>query len=144
MNTKGLPGHNKICFHYIRRDVFACVFLGMITLAIYWQARNYDFINFDDPVYVIENLNVRNGLTLQGLIWAFQANVSANWHPLTLLSHMADCHFFELNAGYHHLTNVLLHILNTFLLFFLFFNMTNRFWLSVFIAGIFALHPLHV
>src|SRR6185295_14945614 len=80
----------------------------------------------------------------EGAIWAFTQPYAANWHPLTWLSHMLDCQLFGLRAGGHHFTNVILHCANSVLLFLLLQSLTRACWRSAFVAGLFALHPLHV
>ncbi|MFZ3103433.1 MAG: glycosyltransferase family 39 protein [Smithella sp.] len=116
----------------------------MATLAVFWQVNQYDFINIDDEVYATENLHVRSGITLDGLRWAFSTTYAEFWHPLTWLSLMLDYQLYGLNAGGYHLTNLILHILSTLLLFWLFNRMTGMIWRSAFVAALFALHPLHV
>lgn len=116
----------------------------LATLAVFWQVNQYDFINIDDEVYVTENLHVRSGITLDGLRWAFSTTYAEFWHPLTWLSLMLDYQLYGLNAGGYHLTNLILHILSTLLLFWLFNRMTGMIWRSAFVAALFALHPLHV
>lgn len=128
----------------IRSDLLICLFLVMAILFVYWQVRNHDFINFDDDLYVTINPHVQAGLTLDSITWAFTSTHASNWHPLTWLSHMLDCQIYGMNPGQHHLTNVLFHILNTLLLFFVFKRMTQDLWQSGFVAALFALHPLHV
>ena len=118
--------------------------LMAVTLAAYWPVTGFEFVNLDDPDYVTANPFVARGLTWSGLLWAFQASHAGNWHPLTWLSHMLDVQMFGLNAGPHHLVNLLFHLANTVLLFLLFQRMTGAMWRSAFVAGIFALHPLHV
>jgi len=113
-------------------------------MAVYWPVLHYGFVVVDDRTYVIDNPHVRGGLTLRDLAWAFTAHYAANWHPVTWLSHMLDCQLFGLNAGPHHLVNVLLHIASTLLLFTVLRKMTNAPWRSGFVAALFALHPLHV
>jgi len=120
------------------------LFLITAVLLVYWQVQNFSFVNIDDSVYVYENPHVRAGLTFDGLIWAFTTNKAANWHPLTWLSHMLDCQLFGLDPGAHHWTNLLFHMANSLLLFFIFNKMTGTIWRSAFVAGLFALHPLHV
>ena len=127
-----------------KRDLLTCLFIIMVTLSVYWQVQNFDFLNFDDDMYVTDNHHVQEGLTLKSIIWAFTTIHASNWHPLTWLSHMLDCQLYGINAGWHHLTNLLFHIANTLLLFFVFQKMTGCFWQSVFVATLFALHPLHV
>ena len=119
---------------------------GLIALVwlIYGQTLFHEFVNYDDNVYVYENPDVAAGLTLNGLGWAFSHVYSSNWHPVTTISHMADCEVFGLNAGGHHFTNVLLHTITSVLLFLVLREMTGAAWRSGFVAAIFAVHPLHV
>lgn len=119
--------------------------LCITTIAVYAPVSSYRFIwNYDDSLYVEGNAQVRQGLTLEGLRWALTAEVAANWHPVTLISHMLDVSLFGLNAGAHHLMNVFFHTANTALLFFLLYRLTAARWHSAFVAALFALHPLHV
>ncbi len=126
------------------REILVCLFLIMATLAVYWQVHDYDFINFDDDVYISGNRHVKEGLTSESIIWAFTNNHASNWHPLTWLSHMLDCQIYGINPGRHHLTNLFFHMANAILLFFVFRKMTGHLWQSAFVASLFALHPLHV
>jgi Tfp pilus assembly protein PilF len=126
------------------RPRFIALLLGLITLLVYLPATSFHFINFDDQDYVAGNPVVQNGLTWGGLKWAFDSAHASNWHPLTWLSHMADCDLFGLNPAGPHMVNVLFHAANTALLFILIFQLTKRLWPSAFIAALFAWHPLHV
>ena len=87
------------------------------TVAVYSPLLGYGFINYDDPLYVLDNTHVRAGLTWRGIAWAFTHVHSQNWHPLTSISHMFDCQLFGLNPGAHHLVNVFLHSVAAVLLF---------------------------
>ena len=120
------------------------LFLTAASLLAYWQVIQCDFINFDDPAYVTENIHIRHGITMAAIRWAFTTGYAANWHPLTWMSHMLDVQLFGLNPRWHHLTNLLFHIGNTLLLFFVFHRMTKAPWQSAFVAALFALHPFHV
>jgi len=122
------------------------VLLTALTIGVYAQVVGFDFTNFDDDNYVSNNSVVKKGLSLEGLKYAFSITKEkrAYWHPLTWLSHMVDCQVFGLNAGMHHMSNVLLHILNSLLLFFVFKFMSGAFLPSALIALLFALHPLSV
>ncbi|HEX3719565.1 MAG TPA: tetratricopeptide repeat protein [Verrucomicrobiae bacterium] len=126
------------------RKILVCLVLGLGTVAIYSPTFHFDFTNYDDPAYVVENPRVNQGVTAAGLGWAFQAGYAANWHPLTWMSHMLDCQIFGLRAGGHHATNVLLHASNAILLFLLLARMTETFWRSAMVAALFAWHPMHV
>jgi len=118
--------------------------LTLSILLVFWQVRNFDFVNYDDKDYVYENPHVLNGLTPDGIIWAFTTGHASNWHPLTWLSLMLDCQLFGTNAGWMHLVNLLLHIANTLLLFAVLRKITGSLWPSAFVAALFALHPMHV
>lgn len=125
-------------------DLWICLLLLAATLAVYSQVRHYEFVNYDDPEYVGENIHVRAGLTADSLVWALTSFDAANWFPLTWITHMADCQFFGMESGWHHLTNVWLHALNALLLFAVLKRMTRARWPSALVAFLFALHPLHV
>jgi tetratricopeptide (TPR) repeat protein len=117
----------------------------VVTFCLYIPATRYGFVNFDDEQYVYENPWVNQGLSVDSVKWAFSSTHAANWHPLTWISHMADSSLWGgLNAGGHHLTNILLHSLNALLLFLLLKCMTQRLWPSWLAAALFAWHPLHV
>ena len=115
-----------------------------MTIATYCQLTECDFISFDDNLYVAENSYVQDGLTYKGIIWTFTTFHAGNWHPLTWLSHMLDCELYGLNPMGHHWTNLLFHVANTLLIFFIFQKMTGAIWKSAFVAALFAVHPLHV
>jgi len=140
-----------------------CAALIAITWAVFGQAVGHEFVNFDDPIYVSENDQVRAGLSWQGVAWAFTHVHSHNWHPLTTISHMLDCQLFGLKPGAHHFVNVLLHSATAALLFFLLAQFTGSpsspqdesvsprrpdrtgaIGSSAFVAAVFAIHPLHV
>jgi tetratricopeptide (TPR) repeat protein len=120
------------------------ILLAATTLAVYWPLLRCDFTRYDDDQYVTENLNVRQGLTWKGVLWAFNAGYAGNWHPLTWLSHMLDVEIFGLRPAGHHGVNIILHVVNVLLLFFVLKRMTGRLWESAFVAALFAVHPLHV
>jgi tetratricopeptide (TPR) repeat protein len=118
--------------------------LFAVTVALYSKAAFFPFSVLDDGDYVIENLHVTSGLSIDSIKWAFTAFHASNWHPLTWLSLMMDSRFFGVNPMGYHLVNIVLHALNTSLLFILFISMTGALWRSAFVAACFALHPLHV
>lgn len=128
------------------KDLFIGLFLIVSSLLVYWQVTNYEFINLDDDLYVFANEHVKQGISKESLIWAFKIPELGDtyWHPLTHISHMLDCQFYGMNAGMHHLTNVLIHIANALLLFFVLKKMTNESWKSGIVAALFALHPMNV
>ena len=126
------------------RPRLIALLLALTTLVVFLPVGGFGFVNFDDTDYLTENPVVKHGLTLAGAAWAFDGYHVSNWHPVTWLSHMADCSLFGLNAGAHHFVNVLFHAANTVLLFILLWRLTQRLWPSTLIAALFAWHPLHV
>ena len=118
--------------------------LALVTLALYWPATGYDFVSYDDDLHVTENVEVQKGLTWESVKWAWSNPVNCIWHPITVLSHMADCQLFRLNPYGHHLTSVLLHAVNTGLVFLLLRGLTGALWRSLIVAALFGWHPLHV
>lgn len=137
LEQSGNPGR-------IRSLILLGLALLVITLAVYWQVGNHEFLNYDDNDYVTENSHVAAGLTGPSVAWAFTSLEAANWHPVTWLSHMADVSFYGMNPRGHHLTNLFIHTASALLLFLLLLRLTGAPWQSVFVAALFALHPLHV
>ena len=147
-----------------------CVLLTVAVFLVFGQTFRHGFVNYDDDQYVYDNPQVAQGLTLRGIAWAFATSYSAYWHPLTWLSHMLDCQLWGLNAGGHHLTNVIIHAANAMLLFMVLRRMMGLrseasppqaglcpdkgvgaaappagvLWPSAFVAAMFAIHPLDV
>ncbi len=124
--------------------IFIYFVLILSTLLVFRQVCNFDFVNYDDNLYVYQNPHVLNGLTADGVIWAFATPHVGNWLPLTWISFMFDCQLFGSNPGWMHFINLLLHLANTLLLFAILKKMTGSLWPSAFVAAAFALHPTHV
>jgi tetratricopeptide (TPR) repeat protein len=124
--------------------VLAAVVLAMATSAAYWGVTRNGFLSLDDAEYVVGNRHVSDGLSWSGVRWAVTSLDAKNWHPLTWLSHMLDVSLFGMWAGGHHLVSIGFHVLNALLLLWFLRYTTGRLWASAFVAGLFALHPLHV
>jgi protein O-mannosyl-transferase len=127
-------------------DILAAAGLIVIaTIAAYHGIGSNGFLQSnDDEVYITDNPHVQGGLSLDGVKWAFTSRHATNWHPLTWLSHMADASLFGPGAGGHHLVSLGLHIASALLLFAFLLYTTSRLWSAVFVAILFAIHPLHV
>ena len=118
--------------------------LALLTAAAYGRAAQLGFVSVDDPGYVTENPHVQAGLTRGGVAWALTANAQSNWHPLTWLSLMGDASIGGSSPEIYHLTNVVLHILATVLVFGAFHRATGATLRCAAVAALFAVHPLHV
>ncbi len=127
-----------------RRTLLICLGLALGTAAALGEVVGFDFTSFDDWLYVTENPHLRGGLSARLAAWAFASRYAANWHPLTWFSHALDVQLYGLKPAGHHLTNLLLHLANTLLLFGWLRRITASTWRSAFVAALFAWHPLHV
>lgn len=128
-----------------RRFLLAALLLAAVV-GVYAPTLRFGFVSFDDPVLVSENRFVRAGMSLEGVAWAFSLAPKAQtyWHPLTWLSHMADCQLWGLAPSGHHLTNLLLHATSTITLFLLLNAATGAPGRSAVVAALFGLHPINV
>jgi len=128
-----------------RRSAFlVCLLLFVLVVWVFEPCLQGSFHFFDEQSYILGNSRVNSGLSWANVGWAFYGFGSANWHPLTWLSHMLDVQVYGLNPWGHHLTNLLLHALNTVLVFLVFRKMTGAAWRSLIVALLFGLHPLRV
>jgi len=128
----------------LKKIMGMCIILICAITVIYLQSLDCDFVHYDDNDYVFDNQMVKKGLTVEGVKWAFTHYHSANWHPITWLSHMLDCSLYDLVPSGHHWMNVELHMLNSILLFLLLYLITGALIPSACVAILFAIHPLHV
>lgn len=127
----------------VMQKVLLSLFLVMITLTIYVQTSSHNFCLLDDVDYV-QNAVVLKGLTAEGAKWAFTSIDLGNWIPFTWLSLMLDVELFGPDAGKIHLVNMILHAINSLLLFHFLARITGTTWRSWLVAILFAIHPLHV
>jgi Flp pilus assembly protein TadD len=118
--------------------------LVILCVGIYGQTLGFDFVLYDDDAYLLENPRIRAGLTLDNLRWALTTNAMSNWHPLTWISFLIDVNLYGLNASGFHSTNLLLHSLNSLVLYAFLLSATGCRTRSFIVAALFAVHPLHV
>jgi protein O-mannosyl-transferase len=128
----------------LKLHIAPALLLTLLTFVVYYQVIHHPFSNYDDGEYVGDNLKIQKGLTSATLRWALTSIEHANWHPLTWLSHALDWQLFGSNPAGHHVTSLLLHILNVVLLFFFLANVTRSTFRSLLVAALFALHPINV
>jgi tetratricopeptide (TPR) repeat protein len=125
-----------------RRDLSTLVLLALATLIIFLPLIRAEFVNYDDPDYVTNNVHIR-GMTGANIAWAF-GSLFIYWQPLTWLSYMADYELCGLKAFGFHLTNLALHMVNSVVLFLFLKCVTRTYWRTLFVTLLFAIHPLHV
>jgi len=121
-----------------------CLLLFGLMVWVYLPSLRGEFIDFDERVYLTEDAHVKSGLSLENVAWAFGSLEASNWHPLTWLSHMLDCQLYGLKPWGHHLSSVLLHGVNTVLVFLVLFGLTGARWRSLMVAVLFGVHPQRV
>ena len=125
----------------MNKKTIISIIIAAIVICVYYQVSSFEFVSYDDPNYISF---ASKDLTLKNIIEAFLSINYANWHPLAWISLMLDYNLYGSHAGGYHLTNLILHLINTLLLFFLLLRMTGATYRSAFVAALFALHPLHV
>jgi protein O-mannosyl-transferase len=145
-NRKGIqsPQDEGSFASYKTRPWILALVLVVATIALYYPVSHHPFVNYDDDAYVTENAHVRSGLSWETIHWAFTTFESANWHPLTWISHALDYQMFQLDPGGHHETNVVLHVVNVLLLFWVLLRATGSAGPSLMVAALLALHPVNV
>jgi len=125
--------------------VVASMSLVLLTLLLYLPVGHHDFLKlWDDDAYVTDNPHVRTGLTLSNIAWAFTSFEQSNWHPVTWISHMLDCQLYGLNPEPQHYENLIWHVANVVLLFWILRAVTGAVARSFIVAALFAAHPLNV
>jgi tetratricopeptide (TPR) repeat protein len=126
---------------WLKKPWSLALLLSVMTFALFSPALRYDFINYDDNLYVFENARVLHGLSWESLVYAWQTIDGASWMPATWLSFMLDTSLYGVRPAGYHLTNIILHAASAGLLFFALQRMTRRVWLAAAVAALFACHP---
>lgn len=137
----------SLFFHY--KKLMYLLIITLLAILAFGQTYHNEFLGMDDHVYVWDNPHIKDGLTIDGITWAFKADLTEPsefadyWQPVTFISRMVDISLFKLDAGWHHLGNLLFHIFNIWLLYYVLLRMTGSSLLSLCVAGLWAIHPLH-
>ncbi len=126
------------------RHTLIAAILAAAVFFVFLPVRENQFLNYDDDFYLTANPVVAAGLSWSGVAWAFTSVEGGNWHPLTWVSHLLDVKLFGMNPGRHHLMSAGLHALSAALLFLSLCAMTGTLGPPLFVAALFAVHPLHV
>lgn len=123
--------------------LWGCLLLTAVTVLNNWPMAAFGFA-WDDHGYVVRNYPIQDPVSLKSLLWCLTAFAEANWHPMTWLALHLQFQLFGLNPGGYHVTNLLLHIANTLLLYALLYRTTRAVGKSLFVAALFSVHPLHI
>ena len=129
---------------FINIDVIGpLLFLSLLIVALYWRVYGYDFVSLDDS-FIYDNPQIKNGLSIDNIFWAFSNATTTLWLPVTWISFFLDYEIYGMNPGGYHITNVIIHICNTVILFVILYQITQKKWQSFFVAALFSCHPIHV
>lgn len=139
-----LPSPSPISRNYAERPALIACLLFLVTAFTYFPVRQFDFVNFDDPDYVTNNVHVLKGLTFDSIWWAFTSFDAANWFPLTRLSELVDVQLFGVAPGAQHVVNVFYHAIATVCLFAFLLRATKSIWPAAWVALVFGIHPMHI
>jgi hypothetical protein len=126
---------------WLKKPWLIALLLSAATFSLFSPAIGYDFINYDDNLYVFENVHVLHGLSWAGLAYGFETIDGASWMPATWFSYMLDTLLYGTKPAGYHLTNIILHSASVGLLFFVLERMTKRTWPAMLVAALFACHP---
>lgn len=135
-NNKFFIKNRKICLFFL------IIFIS--ALISYLNIFRSGFVDWDDNSYITENKNVLKGLTLENIKWAFTNLSLGFYYPVTWISHLIDVSLFGLRPWGHHLTSLIIHIFNSFLIFAILRKAGIEEIKSFFISLIFTVHPLNV
>lgn len=135
---------NPTAANTTRTDWLLAGGVAILAAVLFLPAAGFEFLDLDDEEYVTARLEIQQGIGLETLRFVATNSVGANWHPLTMLSHAMDCSVYGLNAGGHHLTNILLHAACAALAYLTLLSLTGMRGASLAAAAIFAVHPLRV
>jgi len=129
---------------YPNIDIIASlIFISFLIIALYWRVYEYDFVSLDDS-FIYDNPHLKDGLSIRNIIWAFSNYSASLWIPVTWISFFLDYELYGMNPGGYHITNVILHVFNTLILFVILYQITQKKWQSFFVAALFSCHPIHV
>ena len=128
----------------INRTLIIYMALAVLTLLTYWDVQTFEFLDFDDNEFIVENRHIRDGFSIDSLVYAFTDLDTGIWQPITWLSHTFDCEVYGLNPKGHHWNNLILHLANSILLFLILYKMTGATYRCFFVAALFSIHPLQV
>jgi tetratricopeptide (TPR) repeat protein len=138
------PLQSAVMLSPTRQNAALCLLLAAATVVLYSSIVRHPFVNYDDGAYVYNNPHVNSGISWENIRWSVTAIAEGNWHPITWISHALDWQLFGHKAGGHHLTSLLLHVVNVVLLFLLLLRATGAMWRSFVVAALFGVHPFNV
>lgn len=126
------------------KHTLAAALLALVTAGVYLPALSNEFVAYDDDLYITQVAPLRDGFRWESVRWALLSSEGGNWFPVTRLSWLLDASLFGIEARGFHATSLLLHALAAGCLALALTRLTAAPGPSFFVAGVYALHPLHV
>jgi len=127
----------------IRIIVTILILLSVVTLVVYFPAFQNNFLNWDDN-YVVTGNNSIHSITFDNIKHIFSTTSLNSYNPIVILSFALEYHFSGLNPKIFHSVNIVFHVLNTLLVFFLFYKIGKNYLIAGFTALLFSIHPMHI
>jgi len=115
----------------------------LLTFLLFYNTLTNNFVNLDDSGYIKDNPDIKD-LSAKNIAAIFSSFYNANYHPFTTLSYAIEYNLFGLNAKPYHVVNLLIHLLNVFMVFRLIKKISNKTEVALLVALFFAVHPMHV
>ncbi len=152
MSNKNKKNNSSVCSFAFLNDnrnffISAVLVLVIVTTGLYFKSLNNRLTNWDDDRYVTNNPDIT---TLHGdsvsytIKKSFSSYVMGNYHPITMLSYCIEYSYFKLNPKPYHITNLIVHLLNTLLVLAFVWMLCKQKWVAFIAALLFAIHPMHV
>lgn len=117
--------------------------LIIVTLISFSPVLENTFVNWDDPSYVTNNQQIRD-LSLDQLFAWFEPAGMTTYPPLVMISFSLEYWLIELDPRFYHLDNLLLHLLNVLLVFWMIWLLAENKVVAFLTALLFSIHPMHV
>jgi len=126
-----------------QRIILSLCLLLLITSFSLLPCIENDFTNWDDDLHVTANTSIKS-LSLNNIKTIFTSSFVGCYAPLAVLSYVGEYYFFQLNPFIYHSTNLILHLCNCILTFWMIYLITQKSLVAFFVALLFSIHPLHV
>lgn len=119
------------------------ILLSYIVVFAFYPSIKAGFTCVDDCVMISSNPYITS-ISYENIKKAFTDYYFKLYHPIVTLTFMTEYHFFGEDAYIYHLDNLLLHLFNVFLVFFIFKKLTKSSVTAYIVALLFAIHPTRV
>ena len=133
----------NFCIITLMMKIISPFLLIIISIFCLYPCLDNDFVNWDDNEYILQNLDIR-AFSIKNLNRIFSTFYAGAYVPLTIISYALDYQIAGLNPKFFHIVNLILHLINILLVFWVIYLLCNKFWVSFLTALIFAIHPLHI